>query len=114
MQPLFDKGLEIFPGGAIYSLVVDSNGYLSTHHAKNQRPLTGNYETDLVGSREKRHYASNPLEIRRAKNTTPFLLQTYIRDTGEILNDLSHPIYINGKHWGAFIVGLKPDQLHGN
>ncbi|MDD5284214.1 MAG: hypothetical protein PHD54_00005 [Desulfuromonadaceae bacterium] len=113
MQPLFDKGLESLPG-AIYSLVVDSNGYLSTHHSKNQRPLTGNYETDLVNRREKRHYASSQLEIRRAKNITPFLLQTYIRDTGEILNDLSHPIYINGKHWGAFIVGLKPDQLCSN
>jgi len=111
LQPLFDRGLDIFPGGAIYSLVVDNNGYLSTHHSKNQKPLTGNYEVDLMGSREKRKYASNPLEIRRAKNTTPFLLQTYIRDTGEILVDLSHPLYIDGRHWGAFIVGLKPEQL---
>ena len=110
LQPLFDKGLETLPG-AIYSLVVDANGYLSTHHSKNQRPLTGKYEIDLVNSREKRHYTSSPMEIRRAKNTTPFLLQTYGRDTGEILNDLTHPIYINGKHWGAFIVGLKPEQL---
>ena len=113
LQPLFDKGLESLPG-SIYSLVVDSNGYLSTHHSKNQKPLTGKYEIDLVNSREKRHYASNPMEIRRAKNGTPFLLQTYTRDTGEILNDLSHPIYINGKHWGAFIVGLKTDLLCAN
>jgi methyl-accepting chemotaxis protein len=113
LQPLFDKGLEILPG-AIYSLVVDSNGYLSTHHSKNQKPLTGKYEIDLVNSREKRHYASNPMEIRRAKNSTLFLLQTYTRDTGEILNDLSHPICINGKQWGAFIVGLKPEQLCSN
>lgn len=110
MQPLFDKGLEVFPE-AIYSLVVDTNGYLSTHHSKNQRPLTGNYDTDLLNSREKRCYASSPMEIRRAKNTTPFLLQTYARDTGEILNDLSHPIFINGKHWGSFIMGIRPEML---
>jgi len=110
MQPLFDKGLEHF-NGAIYSLVVDVNGYLSTHHSKNQRPLTGNYEADLVNSREKRIYASNDLEMRRSKNTMPFLLQTYMRDTGEILNDLSHPIHIDGKHWGAFIMGIRPESL---
>lgn len=113
MQPLFDKGLEAFPG-AIYSLVTDINGYVSTHHSKNQKPMTGNFEVDLLNSRHQRIFASSTLEIRRAKNTTPFLLQTYIRDTGEILNDLSHPIIINGKHWGAFIMGLKPEMLsHG-
>ncbi len=110
MQPLFDRGLEVF-NGAIYSLVVDVNGYLSTHHSKNQRPLTGNYETDLVNSREKRIYAANDLEVRRARNTMSFLLQTYMRDTGEILNDLSHPIHIDGKHWGAFIMGIRPESL---
>jgi methyl-accepting chemotaxis protein len=110
MQPLFDRGLELF-NGAIYSLVVDVNGYLSTHHSKNQRPLTGKYDVDLVNSREKRIYAANDLEIRRAKNTLPFLFQTYMRDTGEILNDLSHPIHIDGRHWGAFIIGIKPESL---
>jgi methyl-accepting chemotaxis protein len=34
-----------------------------------------------------------------------------MRDTGEILNDLSMPICINGRHWGAFIVGLNPEEL---
>ena len=113
LQPLFDKGLDLFPG-SIYVLALDTNGYISTHHSKNQKPLTGNYEVDLVNSREKRHYASSPMEIRRAKNTTPFLLQTYSRDTGEILNDLTQPIIVNGRHWGAFIMGIKPELLsHG-
>jgi methyl-accepting chemotaxis protein len=73
--------------------------------------MSGNYDVDLVNSRHQRIFAASTMEIRRAKNTTPFLLQTYIRDTGEILNDLSHPITINGKHWGAFIMGLKPEML---
>jgi methyl-accepting chemotaxis protein len=41
----------------------------------------------------------------------PFLLQTYMRNTGEIMNDLSLPIYINGTHWGCFITGIKPETL---
>lgn len=109
LQPLFDKGLN--ESGASYSLIVDVNGYVGTHNSKNQKPLTGNYDIDLVNSREKRIYASQEPEIRRAKNTQPFLLQTYMRDTGEIVNDLSLPIYINGAHWGAFISGLNPKTL---
>ena len=28
-------------------------------------------------------------------------LQTYTRDTGELMHDLSVPIFIHGKHWAA-------------
>ena len=48
-------------------------------------------------------------EKRRSTHTAPMLLQTYIRDTGEILNDLSMPIMVDGRHWGAIIIGLNPE-----
>jgi methyl-accepting chemotaxis protein len=35
------------------------------------------------------------------------LLQTYKRDTGEIMHDLSVPIYLQGTHWGGFRMGYK-------
>ncbi len=73
--------------------------------------MTGNYEKDLLYSRDRRMYNSNDTETRRSKNTNPFLLQTYLRDTGEILNDLSLPLYIDGKHWGALVTGLQPQKL---
>lgn len=110
LQPLYDEALAAIPG-AIYALTVDRNGYLPTHHRKNQQPLTGDYERDLIHSREKRMYVNNETEIRRSKNTEPFLLQTYLRDTGELLNDLSLPIVINERHWGAFIIGITPAEL---
>jgi len=97
--------------GAIYTLAMDSCGYIATHHSHVSKPLTGNYEQDLANSRHKRIYAANRTEIRRYENTQPFLLQTYSRDTGEILNDLSLPIFINGQHWGAYIVGFDPQLL---
>jgi methyl-accepting chemotaxis protein len=34
-------------------------------------------------------------------------LQTYKRDTGEVMHDLSAPIYVNGKHWGGFRIGYR-------
>jgi len=34
-------------------------------------------------------------------------LQTYKRDTGEVMHDLSVPIYVRGRHWGGFRVGYR-------
>ncbi|PLX69870.1 MAG: hypothetical protein C0603_02745 [Denitrovibrio sp.] len=99
---------------AIYSLPVDINGYLPCHHAEFSNAMTGNYDVDILKSRHMRIYANSSAEKRRATNTKPFLLQAYVRDTGEVLNDLSLPIYVNGKHWGALIIGLTPDKLLGN
>jgi methyl-accepting chemotaxis protein len=95
--------------GSIYALAVDKNGYLPTHHSHVAQPMTGNYERDLLQSRDKRIYFSNQTEVRRATNQSPMLLQTYMRDTGEVINDLSMPIQVDGKHWGAFILGLNPE-----
>ncbi|MBI2864728.1 MAG: hypothetical protein HYX94_09235 [Chloroflexi bacterium] len=43
--------------------------------------------------------------FRAAKNREDFLLQVYRRDTGETMKDLSVPVLIKGKHWGAFRIG---------
>ncbi|MFT6913748.1 MAG: methyl-accepting chemotaxis protein [Motiliproteus sp.] len=110
LQPLFDRFVKQRPE-FIYAVAVDKNGYLPAHHSHLSKPLTGNYQTDILHSRHQKIYNSNRAEQRRAANTEPFLLQTYIRDTGEILNDLSLPIYVNGKHWGGLIMGFKPDCL---
>ena len=111
LQKLFDQFLAGTKGAA-FSLVVDINGYVGTHHKANSDPPTGNYEIDLVKSRHRRIYKNNEQEIKRAKNTETFLVQTYLRDTGEILHDFSMPIYVKGNHFGALIVGLKPEALH--
>ncbi len=68
--------------------------------------MTGNFGEDLVKSRTKRIF-DDPTGIRCAHNQEAFLLQTYKRDTGEIMHDLSSPIYVNGEHWGALRVGYK-------
>jgi methyl-accepting chemotaxis protein len=95
--------------GSIYAVALDVNGYLSTHHKKYSQPPTGRYEVDVANSRDKRMFNSSEMEIRRAKNSTPMLLQTNMRDTGEILTDISLPIFVDSKHWGAFILGIRPE-----
>lgn len=92
----------------VFAIPVDNNGYLPTHNKKFSQPLTGDYQTDLVGNRTKRIF-DDRTGARCGSNTKPFLLQTYKRDTGEIMHDFSVPIYIKGRHWGGFRMGYRTD-----
>jgi len=89
-----------------YAICFDNNAYVPCHNLRFSKPLTGNIEQDRVNNRTKRIFGDHT-GMRCAKNTDGVLLQTYRRDTGEILNDLSVPIFINGKHWGGIRFGYK-------
>jgi methyl-accepting chemotaxis protein len=94
-----------------YVKAVDVNGYLPTHNTRYSKPLTGNYATDLEGNRTKRIF-SDPVGIRAARNTEePALRQVYHRDTGEVLWDISAPVWVNGRHWGAVRVGFLLERV---
>lgn len=66
--------------------------------------------TDLAKCRHKRIF-NDPVGAKGAKNQKPSLFQTYVRDTGEILADLTMPIMINGRHWGGVRIGFKTDLV---
>jgi methyl-accepting chemotaxis protein len=106
---LYDDLLRDFQG-LTYSLAVDTNGYAPAHNGIFSNPPSGDPQIDLAKCRHKRIF-SDPVGIKLAKNQKPSLFQTYVRDTGEILNDLSMPIIIAGRHWGAVRIGFKTDLL---
>jgi methyl-accepting chemotaxis protein len=89
-----------------YAGAVDNNGYFPTHNRKFSQPLTGEYDVDIVNNRTKRIF-DDRTGSRCGSNTGGFLLQTYKRDTGEVMHDLSAPIYVEGKHWGGFRIGYR-------
>ena len=89
-----------------YAGAVDSNGYFPTHNRKFSQPLTGDYDHDLANNRTKRIF-SDRTGSRCGSNTEAFLLQTYKRDTGEVMHDMSVPIQVNGRHWGGFRIGYR-------
>jgi len=90
----------------LYAGAVDNNGYFPTHNHCFSQPLTGNYDTDFVSNRTKRIF-NDPTGSRCGSHDKPFLIQTYKRDTGEVVHDLSVPIFLNGKQWGGFRIGYK-------
>jgi len=91
----------------VFSIACAPDGYVPTHNKDFAHPPSGNPEVDLVKSRSKRLF-NDRTGIRCGSHTESMLLQTYRRDTGEIMHDLSVPIYVNGKHWGGFRVGYRP------
>jgi len=88
----------------LFAICVDNNGYLPCHNLRFTKPLTGDPEIDKNNNRTKRMF-NDRTGIRCARNTEGYLLQTYSRDTGEILNDMSKPLFINNRHWGGIRIG---------
>jgi methyl-accepting chemotaxis protein len=88
----------------LYVVAVDRNGYVPTHNSKYSKALTDDPDYNLKHNRTKR-IANDRTGLAAARNTDPYLLQQYERDTGNTIADLSVPIYIRGKHWGAIRVG---------
>jgi len=94
----------------IFAVGVDTNGYLPTHNSRYQQPLTGAPDKDLSGNRTKRVF-NDPVGLAAAKNTEVGFLQDYPRDTGERMWDVSSPIYVKGKHWGGFRIGVSMQRI---
>ncbi len=93
----------------IFAICTDKRGYVPTHNNKFAKAPTGDYAIDLVNSRSKRIF-NDRTGSRCGAHTKKMLLQTYKRDTGEIMHDLSVPIYLGGTHWGGFRMGYQAHE----
>ncbi len=95
----------------VFAVAVDKNGYLPTHNTRYQKPITGNPEVDKVGNRTKRVF-NDPVGLKAAQNSEKGLLQVYHRDTGVTMWDVSSPVFVKGKHWGGFRIGLSLEVIN--
>ncbi len=95
-----------------FAVLVDRNGYLPTHNSKYSQPLTGDYDKDKVGNRTKRLF-NDKVGLAAARydgrDGRGYLQQIYERDTGEKMWDISAPVFVKGRHWGAFRIGYLMD-----
>lgn len=139
MMERMDAVLAAEPG-LVSATPLDLNGYAPAFHRVYTNAITGDSQKDLVGNRAKRFFLDSPplaravrmelgvelprrvltrAEFRRAganlakpsENAHPFLIQSYARDTGEVVTLLSVPLYVSGQRFG--IVGLfwDPESL---
>jgi methyl-accepting chemotaxis protein len=86
------------------------SGYLPTHNPNYSLPQGPDPVWNNANCRNRRLFADRNV-TKIAQNTKPFLLQTYRRDMGGgnfvLMKDLSSPIYVRGRHWGAFRIGFR-------
>jgi methyl-accepting chemotaxis protein len=109
MTSLYDQWAASIPDTA-YALCTNMDGYMPAHLSKASQPATGNYEVDLVYSRDRRKM-TDAGAIRAGQSTADFLFQTYVRDTGQVLSDLGMPIMLQGRRWGTLRVGFTPTSV---
>ncbi|MBL1421505.1 MAG: methyl-accepting chemotaxis protein [Alphaproteobacteria bacterium] len=111
---LVDLQEEILASNSQYILAVstDINGYIPTHHKQFSKPLSDDPIWNATNCRNRRIF-NDAVGLSSAQDTNEFLFQTYNRDMGGgknmILKHISSPIFVNGKHWGAFRLSYKID-----
>ncbi len=105
LRPIIDKYLAL-DKRIVFVVPVDVNGYLPTHNSRYSRPLTGVGDTDTKWNRAKRIF-SDRTGLAAAHNKDAYLLQRYSRDTGEVMSDLSVPVVVQNRHWGAIRIGYR-------
>lgn len=110
LKKINDHFLEETPG-AIFTLAVDNRGYAPAHNSKVSQEPNGDVDHDTRLCRHKRIF-DDAVGLKGASQLqVPALLQTYVRDTGEVVNDLSVPVFVKGKHWGAVRIGLSREAV---
>ncbi|MCP1479364.1 methyl-accepting chemotaxis protein [Pseudomonas chlororaphis] len=95
--------------GLVFAIACTPQGYVPTHNKVFSQPLTGDPQVDTLHNRTKRKFEDRT-GLRCGSHQQPLLLQTYTRDTGELMHDLSVPIRVKGRHWGGLRLGYKPEQ----
>ena len=94
--------------GVVFAIACTPDGYVPTHNLAFSQPLTGDAQVDMAHSRSKRIFTDRT-GIRCGSHRQALLMQTYTRDTGELMHDLSVPIFIHGRHWGGLRLGYLPE-----
>ncbi|HWH72820.1 MAG TPA: methyl-accepting chemotaxis protein [Methylibium sp.] len=89
----------------VYCIAVDRNGYIPTHNRQYCQPQRPNDPVwNFAHSRHRRLFTDRTC-LAAARNTRPFLLQTYRRDMGGgnliVMKEAAAPITVNGRHWGG-------------
>ncbi len=93
----------------VFCAAIDRNGFLPTHNQKYSQRQGHDPVWNNANCRNRRIF-NDRTGLAAARNKKPFLLQTYRRDMGGgeflVMEDLSAPIWVKGKHWGGFRFGL--------
>jgi methyl-accepting chemotaxis protein len=95
----------------VYCIAVDRNGYVPCHNSQyNQPQRAGDVLWNTAHCRNRRIF-NDRTGLASARNTRPFLLQTYRRDMGGgqfvVMKEVAAPITVKGRHWGGLRLAFR-------
>lgn len=94
----------------LFAVAMDTNGYVPTHNSRFQEAPTGDSHKDYLGNRTKRIF-TDAVAVNAVQNRSEVLVQPFRFDSTEEAWDISSPIFVNGKHWGAFSIACRAEAL---
>jgi methyl-accepting chemotaxis protein len=110
LLPAIQDPLRKLDARIVFCVAWAKGGYLPTHNPEYCKPQGPDPAWNAAYSRNRRLFDDRAVR-KVAANKRAFLLQTYRRDMGAgkfvLMKDLSSPICVNGRHWGAFRVGFR-------
>jgi len=104
--PPVQEEILVEDGRMAFCAAVDINGWLPVHnkiYSQPQRP--GDVAWNTANCRNKRIF-DDRTGLLAARNTRPFLVQSYLRDLGGgkivPMKEIDIPLFVQGRHWGGF------------
>lgn len=111
VQPILDRVLEFDPK-VVFCALTDRNGYIGTHNSKYSARPSSDAVWNATHARNRRFF-TDKVGLGAARNTERLWPQIYRRDMGDdrfdVMMDVSSPIFVRGRHWGAVRLGYKAD-----
>ena len=109
LPPIQDPLQKIDPR-IVFCVAWAKGGYLPTHNPNYRLPQGPDPAWNAANCRNRRIFDDRAVR-KVAQNRKPFLLQTYRRNMGGgkfvLMKDLSSPIFVDGRLWGAFRMGFQ-------
>ncbi|MBI2242327.1 MAG: methyl-accepting chemotaxis protein [Magnetospirillum gryphiswaldense] len=103
-----------FDPRVVFCASVDENGWLPVHNAAYSQPQGDDPAWNEAHCRNRRKFDDHT-GLDAARNTEPFLLQTYRRAMGGgkyvMMKDVSAPIVVQGRHWGGLRIAYRIDAV---
>ena len=109
--PAIQDPLQKLDPRVVFCVAWAKGGYLPTHNPNYRLPQGKDPVWNNANCRNRRLFNDRAVQ-KVAASTKPFLVQTYRRDMGGghfvLMKDVSSPIFVRGRHWGAFRMGFRP------
>lgn len=109
--PPVQEAMLKFDPQVVFCIAADRNGYIACHNQKyNHAQRAGEVVWNTANCRNRRIF-NDRTGLASARNTKPFLLQTYRRDMGGghfvLLKEVAAPIKVARRHWGGLRLAYK-------